>query len=205
MTTRLWLVRHGQIQANVDGRWHGSTDSPLTPTGQAQVAATGAWFKAQGRPITAVYASPLQRTFNTAAGIAGALGLPTQPEPALREYGIGVLEDTPFTTLKDELGFFERIFGDGAWAPEGGEAREAVEARIQEVLEALATRHAGEEIVVVSHGAALALGLARLLASPDHHWATLHKNNCAVSELCFTPAPELRQFNMTAHLGEGPA
>jgi len=44
-----------------------------------------------------------------------------------------------------------------------------------------------------------------LLASPDHHWATLHKNNCAVSELCFTPAPELRQFNMTAHLGEGPA
>ena len=48
MTTRLWLVRHGQIQANVDGRWHGSTDSPLTATGEAQVAATGAWFKAQG-------------------------------------------------------------------------------------------------------------------------------------------------------------
>ena len=58
MTTRLWLVRHGQIQANVDGRWHGSTDSPLTAAGQAQVAATGAWFKAQARPITAVYASP---------------------------------------------------------------------------------------------------------------------------------------------------
>ena len=33
MTTRLWLVRHGQIQANVDGRWHGSTDSPLTAAG----------------------------------------------------------------------------------------------------------------------------------------------------------------------------
>ncbi|MEY3041646.1 MAG: hypothetical protein RLZZ174_728 [Pseudomonadota bacterium] len=205
MTTRLWLVRHGQIQANVDGRWHGSTDSPLTDHGRRQVAATGAWFKSQGLPIAAVYASPLQRTFQTAEGIGSALGVAVQPEPALREYGIGVLEDTPFTTLKDELGFFERIFSDGAWAPEGGEAREAVEARIQTMLAALAERHAGEEIVVVSHGAALALGLARLLASPEHHWATLHKNNCAVSELCFTPAPELRQFNMTAHLGEGSA
>ena len=155
MTTRLWLVRHGKFKPT-------STDAGTA----ARIARSrrrgrpggchGAWFKAQARPITAVYA-PLQRTFNTAAGIAEALGLPTQPEPALREYGIGVLEDTPFTILRDELGFFERIFSDGAWAPEGGEAREAVEQRIHEILDALATRHAGEEIVVVSHGAALAL------------------------------------------------
>src|SRR5262249_51979641 len=76
MSTRLLLVRHGQIAANLDARWHGSTDGALTEQGREE-ARQVAVHLARTRPgFAAVYTSPLQRARDTAAAIAGALGAP---------------------------------------------------------------------------------------------------------------------------------
>ena len=75
MSTRLWLVRHGRIEANVSGHWHGSTDSPLDAVGRQQVEAVGRWFAGSGLKIEAIYSSPLQRTRHTAEAIGRALEL----------------------------------------------------------------------------------------------------------------------------------
>ena len=58
-------MRHGQIKANVERRWHGSTDSPLTWRGRRQAKRTGRHLRQQHQ-LTAVYASPLIRCQDTA-------------------------------------------------------------------------------------------------------------------------------------------
>jgi broad specificity phosphatase PhoE len=198
--TRLWLVRHGQIAANVEGRWHGWTDSPLTDTGRRQVERVADWFRAAAHPVRAIYTSPLQRTHDTARGIGQALGLEPEPVRDLREYGIGDLEDTPFRELVDRLGFFERIRKDRHWAPSGGESLHGVVTRMQATLIALADRHPGEDVVVVSHGAAMALAIAQFMDADAQAWGNYHVSNCSVSELWLHPEPALGLFDHKDHL-----
>jgi probable phosphoglycerate mutase len=202
--TRLWLVRHGQIEANRTAHWHGWTDSPLTDEGRRQVERTAAWFRSAAHPVTTIYTSPLQRTHDTARGIGRALGLEPQPVTELREYGIGVLEGTHYRTLADEHRFFEWIREDRHWAPEGGESLHAVVERMGASLADFVRRHPGEDVVVVSHGAVMALTVAHLLHADPLAWGDYHVHNCAVSELWLEPEPGLGLFNHTAHL-EGDA
>jgi probable phosphoglycerate mutase len=198
--TRFWLVRHGQIAANLSAHWHGWTDSPLTDTGRAQVERVAGWFADAEHPVTAIYTSPLQRTRHTAEGIAGALALAVEPLDDLREYGIGELEGTHYRTLVDEHGFFERIRSDRDWAPPGGESLGRVLERMQSAFRRLAADHPGEDVVVVSHGAALALTISELLHAEPLGWGDYHVSNCSVSEFWLEPEPGVGLFNHTDHL-----
>ncbi|HSG90701.1 MAG TPA: histidine phosphatase family protein [Pseudomonadales bacterium] len=198
--TRLWLVRHGQIAANLTGHWHGWTDSPLTDTGRTQVTRVAGWFADAAHPVAAVYTSPLQRTHDTARGIASALGLEAEPVLALREYGIGELEGTPYKALRDEHRFFDRIRDEPDWAPAGGESLRDVVTRMHDTFTDISARHAGEDVVLVSHGAAMALTIAHLLHADALEWGQYHVSNCSVSEFCLMPEPALGMFNSTAHL-----
>ena len=80
----LTLVRHGETAANLEGVWHGSTDTPLTERGRAQAERVGAYIGETYPESSALYASPRTRTLDTAAPIAQALGLEVQVEPGPR-------------------------------------------------------------------------------------------------------------------------
>jgi probable phosphoglycerate mutase len=198
--TRIWLVRHGQIAANITAHWHGWTDSPLTDLGRAQVERVAGWFADAAHPVRAIYTSPLQRTHDTARGIAGSLGLEAEPVTNLREYGIGELEGTHYRDLVERVGFFDRIRQDPHWAPEGGESLHGVVRRMCDTFEDIAARHAGEDVVVVSHGAAMALTIAHLLHADPLAWDNYHVGNCSVSEFWLKPEPGVGLFNHTEHL-----
>lgn len=202
--TRFWLVRHGQIEANLTAHWHGWTDSPLTEVGRAQVERVARWFAAAGHAIGALYTSPLQRTHDTARGIGAAIGLEPRPLFDLREYGIGELEGTHFPELRDRHGFFDRIREDPHWAPPGGESLHGVVSRMQDTFGDLARRHRGEDVIVVSHGAAMALTIARLLDTDPLAWGNYHVSNCSVSEFWLEPTPGIGLFNHTGHLDDEP-
>ncbi len=109
MTRSLLLVRHGQIEANARGRWHGSTDSPLTRTGRRQIARVARRMRRDWGDAAAIYSSPMIRCLHTAQAIGGALDQPVLLDEDLREYGIGELEDTTFAALQSEHDFFRRI------------------------------------------------------------------------------------------------
>jgi len=200
--THLILVRHGQIQANVDKLWHGWTDSALTSMGQAQAERAAARIAEEHPDISAIYASPLQRAFNTAQAIANVLGLTVTVEPRLKEYGIGVLEGTSFGDLHREHDFFGQIDANAHYAPEGGESISQVGQRVREAVLELHARHPGEKIVAVSHGAAMALALAGLLDEDLYAWNNYHFQNTAVTELRLGPSPQLVRFNCTRHLDD---
>lgn len=146
--TTFGIVRHGETEWNAQQRVQGRTDIPLNDTGRAQAAETGARLRAEqathGR-WDVIVSSPLSRAHETARIIAAELGLP-EPELVadLAERAHGEIEG---------LSFEERTarFGDGVPVP-GLESREEVLDRTLPSLEALAERHPGGRVLVVSHG-----------------------------------------------------
>ena len=200
--THLILVRHGQIQANVDRLWHGWTDSALTDIGQAQAQRAAARIAEEHPDISAIYASPLQRAFNTAQAIASVLGLTVTPEPRLKEYGIGVLEGASFGDLHREHDFFGQVDANANYAPDGGESISQVCGRVREAIIELQARHKGEKILAVSHGAAMALALADLLDGDFYAWNQYQFQNTGVTEVRLGPTPQLVRLNCTRHLDE---
>jgi len=197
---KLLLIRHGQIRANAQSRWHGSTDSPLTRSGRRQ-AAHIARHLSRTPAIDAVYSSPLKRCRVTAVAIAAAVGRSIVVDDDLREYGVGQWEDLPYRQLADEHDFFKRIGSDPDYAPLGGDSVNAVARRIVPALARIHALHRGASTVaVVGHGAALAIALAALLDGDPGRWTHYPLANCSITELVLSPEPLIAAFNRTEHL-----
>jgi probable phosphoglycerate mutase len=203
MSTRLLLVRHGQIAANVEHRWHGSTDGDLTERGRREAARLADHLQRQRPAIAAVYTSPLLRARATATPIATALGVPLVIHPGLAEYGIGALENETFADLSTRHRFFEQAEADLAWAPPGGESLGAVGTRVVAAWRAIAESHPDADVVLVSHGAAIATGLAVLLHDDPRAWTRYVFRNTSVTEFLLEPAPQLVTLDVLDHLAEG--
>ncbi len=197
--TVLTIVRHGQTSANLDGVWHGSTNTPLTDHGRHQAAAAAAYIEANHRPVAHVYASPLDRARHTAEHIARTLGLTPQLDPELVEYDLGDWEGLSFQTLYEDRRLFHNMKSDPHYRPHGGESPLQVGERLVGAFRRIAGRHPGERVVVVSHGGALSIAFGLLLDNDYSSWNRMMKN-CAISELALDPQPELISFNFTDHL-----
>ncbi len=195
----LTIVRHGETPANTGGYWAGSTDSPLSERGRRQAALAAAHLARTRGDAVAVYASPLQRARHTAEPIAAALGLELQLHEALQEYHLGSWEGLSYRELIEEHRLFERMHADPDWKPGGGESAREVAVRLGGALRDIATRHAGERAIVVTHAGALTLAFGWLVEGSLGHWRRA-MDNAAVSELQMSEPPQLLVFNETAHL-----
>jgi broad specificity phosphatase PhoE len=200
MHTRLLLLRHAQIRANLESRWHGSTDDDLTELGREQARRVAVHLQRSRPNVAAVYTSPLRRARDTAAPIAEALGVPAVVDPALAEYAIGVLENETFAELAARHGFFAQAEADLEWAPAGGESLAAVAARVVASWREIARRHPAHEVAVVSHGAAIGAGLASLLDGNPRLWPRYRLRNTSITELELEPAPRLLALDLADHL-----
>ena len=195
----LTIVRHGQTSANTGGLWHGSTDTQLTPHGERQAARVALHLARTRGDARAIYASTLTRARRTAAAIAARLALEVRTDPDLCEYDLGAWEGRAYSELIREHQLFERMAKDPDWRPGGGESARGVATRIARALSAIAARHPGERIIVVTHGGALTLGLGLLLDDDPSTWRRV-MDNAAIAELHLEPAPRLLRFNETQHL-----
>jgi probable phosphoglycerate mutase len=151
------LWRHGQTEWNAQHRFQGQTDIPLdeTGTGQAEYAARRL---ATLRP-DALFASDLSRAQQTAAPLARLTGLPVTPDKDLRERFGGDWEGLSDAEIREHYPA-ERL----TWNPPNGEASQAVADRVAGALGRIADALTdGQLAVVVGHGAALRLGIERVL------------------------------------------
>src|SRR5262249_6584030 len=161
---RLVLWRHGQTQWNVEGRFQGQSDIPLDPAGEQQ-ARRAARLLAGLRP-DAIVSSDLSRAMATAAPLALLTGLTVTTDKDLRERYGGLWEG--LTDAEIRARFPEE---HAAWLPPEGESSAFVAERAGAALERIAAGMVpGMLVVVVSHGAAIRLGAARLLGFPGGLW-----------------------------------
>lgn len=171
---QIWLIRHGQTDANLLGRYQGHLDIPLNATGREQVLAMGEQLReemaARGvERMQAIYSSDLGRAWETAQAAASVLGLPVQVEPRLREIFMGAWEGETFADIREQFAeLVDRRFADPMHiAPPDGETTFDLARRIWPVLDEYAARHQGDEpIVIVSHGMAIATVLCRVKGIP---------------------------------------
>ena len=101
MTSRVFLVRHGETEYNRRGLALGRADAPLNETGRRQAERLREALA--GAPVVAVYASPLVRAFDTAASIAAAHGKEVVVENGLIEMDIGEVEGLTFPEVRKQF------------------------------------------------------------------------------------------------------
>jgi broad specificity phosphatase PhoE len=156
----LVLVRHGETEFIVEGRFQGRAPTPLTPTGRRQAELAGRRLAAatpdrgltplpvpRGEPLEIAH-SPLRRTSETADAIAHAFAdagrpvPPSRPEPGLAEIGQGDWEGLVGREVErrwpEQLAAWRRD-ATSAWGP-GGESLADVEARLRPALAAILER-----------------------------------------------------------------
>ncbi len=199
-TTTL-LVRHGQTEMSVAGRFAGRGDIPLTSVGVQQAAAVA--DRLAGRGVDLVVSSPLSRAKDTAHAVADAAGAPLTVDDDLSETDFGAWEGLTFAAVMArwpaELAAWQ---GDSDTAPPGGESFAAVASRVNRALDRLLADRQGQTIVVVSHVTPIKTLVCRALAAPP---AAMFRMHLEVASLCeaawFADGPAvLRSLNDTAHL-----
>jgi len=154
------LWRHGQTIWNVEHRFQGHTDISLDETGEAQ-AEYAARRLATLMP-TAIVASDLSRAQQTAAALGRLTGLPVTQDKGLRERSGGVWEGLTDAEIRERYPR-ERA----SWDPPGGEPTSVVADRMSDAINRVAAGlEPGQLAVVVSHGAALRIGMERVLGLP---------------------------------------
>lgn len=183
MSTELILIRHGETIWNVEGRFQGQQDSALTPLGHAQAAAAATYIR--DHAPTALYASDLTRTVQTAQPIAIATGLTVHHEPALRERNMGIFEG--LTHAEAEMRYaaeYARFASrDPEYALPNGESLTQLRQRGMDILERIAQRHPGERVAIISHGALLTVVLRHIQEIDLHLPSTFTVHNGSVSRI----------------------
>ena len=204
---RLLLIRHGETAHNAEQLALGQEDVPLNELGRLQAQALAARLvdPAAFGPISAIYASPLQRAVATATPLADALDHTVQIEPGLIEMDVGEVEGISFGQVRERYPDFLRgWFSDGlADVPmPGGESLGQVQERAWVAVAAIRDRHAEETVVaLVSHNFVILTLLCHVLGMPLAQFRRLRHDLAAVSLLELTPEREiLLALNDRCHL-----
>ncbi|MBI3607811.1 MAG: histidine phosphatase family protein [Nitrospirae bacterium] len=151
-STRLYLIRHGELLKARPNTYHGQMDIEVTPNGVAQLERVA--DRLAEIPLRAVYASTLRRSVQGAEQVAKRHGLSVVQRSAFREKHFGVWEGLTY----DEVA--ERFPDDWArWLadpptvkPPGGEAYHEMQARVLPALAEIVAAHPASEIALVAHG-----------------------------------------------------
>ncbi len=133
--------------------------------------------------LSALYASDLNRTMQTAAYLADATGLTIRKEPRLRERRFGVLEGLTLEEIRQKYPDYYEMFisRDNHCSYSGGETKLEFKKRVLEGFAAIAHAHPGERVAVITHGGAISRLLRHTLNLPDSPFRPFHIANGAIN------------------------
>jgi broad specificity phosphatase PhoE len=157
--TRFWMIRHALVAENARATLYGTMDVELCPHALERQKPTYAALARLLPQPAAWVVTPLSRTRRTAEAIFRGGYPDTAPavEPGLIEQNLGDWQGLAHAALPAQLSRpahpFWPIAGDET--PPNGESFSALIHRVGAAMEALATAHDGQDVVVVSHGGAI--------------------------------------------------
>lgn len=202
--TEFWVVRHGESTWNVDGRYQGQTDVPLSHVGVLQAASLAE--RLTGLHFDAVYSSDLARAMQTAEMVTERLSghPPVQPAPDLREIDVGELSGLTVADIRQQYPQYLQDLSTDSWGTRrpGGESMEDLFSRCGVAFRRIRALHPGHRVLVFTHGGVVrvAVGLA-LGGVPAHSWARLSVTNTSITRVLLSEqSGTLLGFNDDAHL-----
>ena len=183
------LLRHGRTAYNAAARLQGQVDIPLDGVGQWQVAEAARDLFQRHVP-TRIVSSDLIRARATAQAVADLTGLAVELDPRLRERDFGDWEGLTAQEISGRWPDEYAVWRSGHDPQRtGAETRAAVAERMEQAISEHASKTGPDgALVVVSHGAAITLGVTILLGQDPHtwrglvglnnaHWAVLRSNS----------------------------
>jgi len=164
MSLTLYFLRHGETTHSQSGGFCGSLDPGLTEAGLAMAEAFADSYDEV--PWTAVYASPMTRTRQTAAPLCQRIGIEPIVREGLKEMHFGEWEDQ----TKDEVyqrypAEYVQWLTEPAWNPPtgGGETGVQVASRAMMVISEIEEAHPDGHVLVVCHKSTIRLMICSLM------------------------------------------
>lgn len=180
---RLILIRHGETDWNVEGRYQGQADPPLNDKGFAQAQQLAEELAGLGMEV--IYTSPLLRARQTAEVVAERLEAELHDEPRLMEIHQGDWQ----TRLRSEI---QNLYPDlfyrwetQPWEvmPPQGEHLKKVQQRVNTAVEEILARYPDRTVGIVSHRIPIALIKVRFQGMDPDIVRTLHLPNVYWEEI----------------------
>lgn len=150
MSTHLYLIRHGESEANKIDAFAGHSQFDLTEQGRAQAEKVAEYLSTIH--VDAIYASDLPRAYRTSLPTAARLGLEVIQTKGLREIDAGTWDGRAFDDLlANDPNYPTWISNIGHARPTDGESVTELQARVLAELTAIAERHEGQTVFVFTH------------------------------------------------------
>lgn len=164
--TRLFLIRHGQVEGHEEKRYNGQTNVPLTGHGRRQLESVAE--RLAGVPLDSVWSSDLDRCRYGAEQLAATRGLDVVYRPELRELHVGDWEGRTWRELKGSYPaeWQARLDDIVHYRVPGGESFLDVALRVRGELARLLAGHRGENVALVAHGGVNRIILLDALGAP---------------------------------------
>ncbi|QCU77662.1 phosphoglycerate mutase [Citricoccus sp. SGAir0253] len=186
--TLVLLVRHGQTPTTgqvLPGRAPGLH---LSEHGRAQAE------RVAGRlaelPVTAVYASPLERTVQTAGPTAERTGVPVVTEEGLLEGDFGAWTGANLAELARLPEWRTVQHEPESFRFPDGESFVEIRDRMAATLRRLREAHPGGTIVCFSHADPIRVAVSDALGTPLNRFQRLSVGPCSVSVIAYPPAAD---------------
>ena len=174
------LVRHGHTPTTgkiLPGRAKGLHLSELGKEQASKVATNISMLD----NVTAVYASPMERTLETAKPIASAFGLKVQRNRGLIEADFGKWTGRKLSDLR-KLSDWEMVQKNPSlFRFPDGESFIEIQSRMVETITRISDKHRGEIVIAVSHADTIKAFLTAMLGTPLDLFQRLHISPCSVS------------------------
>ncbi|MCH4166300.1 MAG: histidine phosphatase family protein [Megasphaera sp.] len=201
---RIILIRHGETQWNIEGRYQGQEDTHLSERGLAQGHMVAEGLKEI--PIDAAVSSPLERSFMTCDFCAGLHHLSVEKDERLLEINHGDWEGR----LADEIeAKYPTAFHQWHTQPQlvtmpgrGGESLEDVRKRARAAFDDYAVKYEGKTVLVAAHDAVNKVVICDVLGlDMSHFWQIKQDNTCINVLECQQGQWRLVLLNSTNHMG----
>ena len=179
--TRIYLIRHGEVEGAETPRYNGHADVPLSERGISQ------YHRLKERlattRITACYTSDLSRCAAGAEIIGARLGLTPVRERNLRELDIGLWEGKSWAELMAEypLEWRARLADMANYRAPQGESLTDLSSRVMPVVKGIANRHTGEEVLVIAHGGTNRVILLNAIGAPLSSLFKIEQDYCCIN------------------------
>jgi probable phosphoglycerate mutase len=177
-TAHVCVARHGETDWNIAGILQGWIDIPINERGRRQAREMAAGFAAEG--FARVYSSPLCRALETAEIIAARLGLPPPvAHDGVKERHFGAIQGIPKSELSElnPILFQQILKRNPACDFEQGESMEDFAGRVLDALMDIGRSHAGERVLVITHGWAMDVLTRHAAGLPRHAILPLKRKN----------------------------
>lgn len=195
---RVFIVRHGETDYNVEHRWQGHLDVPLNKNGLYQAQSLAKYL--QNEPIDAIYASDLKRAYDTAQAIADAKQMKVVADARLREINLGVFQGLTNRQIQEAYPY-EKMQWDNnnKFSPAEGESRYQVQERAHQAWQEITNQADIHTIVLLSHGGTIRMLLERIFPARTER-VKLKNTSISIIERQNSEAWYSSALNITPHI-----